>query len=77
MIREFIETHGLGLTPESISHLRDTVDSHLDDLIKSGRKAGKDTFEMRSRKFEKRLARAVKRDLTPIDGDRTNGHAEE
>ncbi len=77
MIREFIETHGLGLTPESIKHLRDTVDSHLDDLMKSGRKVGRDTFEMPPRKFEKRIARAVKRDLTPIDGDRTNGHAEE
>ena len=45
--------------------------------MKSGRKAGKDTFELRGRKFEKRLNRAIKRDLTPIDADRTNSHAEE
>lgn len=76
MVREFAETHGLGLTPESIEHLRESIDHVLDDLMKAGRKAGKDTFELRSRKFEKRLTRAIKRDLTPIDSDRTNGHAE-
>lgn len=76
MVREFIETHGRGLTPESIEHLGDIIDGVLDDLMKSGRKAGKDTFELRGKKFEKRLNRAIKRDLTPIDADRTNGHAE-
>jgi CHAD domain-containing protein len=76
MVREFVETHGLGLTPESIEHLRDTIDTQLDDLMKTGRKIAKDTFEARPRKFEKRLMRSVKRDLTPIDGDRTNGHAD-
>ena len=44
-------------------------------VMKSGRQAGKDTFELRGKKFEKRLNRAIKRDLTPIDADRTNGHA--
>jgi len=76
MVREFVQTHGLGLTPDSINHLHDTIDAQLEDLMKEGRKSSKDAFEMRPRKFEKRLARAVKRDLTPIDDDRTNGHAE-
>ncbi len=75
MVREFVQTHGLGLKPESIEHLRDTIDEQLADLIKQGRKAGRDTFEIRAGKLEKRLARAVKRDLTPIDSRRTNGHA--
>lgn len=76
MVREFVETHGLGLKPESIEHLRDTIDGVLEDLMKTGRKSGKDTFDLRPRKFEKRLSRAIKRDLTPPDQDRTNGHAE-
>ena len=76
MVREFVQTHGLGLTPESIEHLRDTIDEQLEESMKEGRKVGKDTFEMRARKFEKRLSRAVKRDLMPIDSRRTNGHAE-
>lgn len=76
MVREFVETHGLGLSPESLEHLRDTIDGQLDDQMKSSRKIAKDTFEARARKFEKRLTRAVKRDLTPIDDDRTNGHAD-
>ncbi len=76
MVREFAETHGLGLSPESIEHLRHTIEKVLDDLMKAGRKAGKDTYDMRPKKFEKRLSRAIKRDLMPIDSDRTNGHAE-
>jgi CHAD domain-containing protein len=76
MVREFVQTHGLGLTPDSIDHLRDSIDSTLTDLMKSGRKAGTDAFELKGKKFEKRLTKAVKRDLTPPDDDRTNGHAE-
>jgi CHAD domain-containing protein len=76
MLRDFVQTHGLGLSPESIEHLRNTIDSQLADLMQSGRKAGRDAFELRAKKFEKRLTKAVKRDLTPPDDDRTNGHAE-
>lgn len=76
MVRDFVKTHGLGLQPESIEHLRDSIGSALGDLMKEGRRAGDDAFEWRPRKFEKRLTKAVRRDLTPPDDDRTNGHAE-
>ncbi len=76
MVRDFVATHGLGLAPESIEHLRETIDSQLSELMESGRKAGRDAFELKAKKFEKRLTKAVKRDLTPADDDRTNGHAE-
>lgn len=76
MVREFVQTHGLGLTPESIEHLRDTIDSQLADLMKAGRKFGTEAFDYKPKKLEKRLTKAVTRDLTPPDDDRTNGHAE-
>ena len=76
MVRDFVKAHGVGLQAESVEHLRESIASVLSDLMKEGRKAGEDAFEWRPRKFEKRLTKAVRRDLTPPDDDRTNGHAE-
>jgi hypothetical protein len=76
MVREFVETHGAGLSPDSVEHLRATIDAQLDDLMKSARKAGRDTFQLKPKKFERRLTKAVKRDLTPPDEQRTNGQVE-
>jgi len=75
MVRDFVRTHGQGIAPEAIDHLRKAVDTQLGDLMKEGRKAGRDTFALKPRKFEKRLTKSVKRDLTPPDDDRVNGHA--
>lgn len=76
MVREFVQTHGAGQSPEAVEHLRETIDSQLADLMKDGRKTGRDTFDQKPKKFEKRLTRAVKRDLSPPDGDDgPNGHS--
>ncbi|MEO8704549.1 MAG: CHAD domain-containing protein [Kofleriaceae bacterium] len=74
MVREFVETHGVSLSPDAVSHLRHTIDTQLADLMKIARKAGRDLFDLKAKKFEKRLTKAVRRDLTPLDEDRTNGH---
>ena len=76
MVRDFVKAHSVGLQPESVQHLRDTIDSQLADLIEQGRKAGRDAFECKPRKLAKRITRSVRRDLTPPDDDRTNGHPE-
>ena len=73
MVREFVATHGAGLAAESIDHLRAAVAAQLDDLMKSARKTGRDAFEQKAKRFEKRLTKAVRRDLTPPDDERTNG----
>ena len=67
MLREFVETHGQGIDKEALSSLRRTIDNRLDDLMKSARKNAKDAFEQKPKKFEKRLVKSVKRDLTPAD----------
>jgi CHAD domain-containing protein len=77
MVRDFVATHGVGQSAEAVDKLRDTIDDQLADLMKLARKAGRDAFELRSKKFERRLTKAVKRDLTPPDDDRTNGEAAE
>ena len=74
MLREFVETHSQGIPANSIEHLRDTIDRQLDDLMKDARKAARDAFSLKPKKLERRLVKAVKRDLTPIDDeDRLNG----
>jgi CHAD domain-containing protein len=74
MVRDFIKTHGVGQSPDAVDHLRKTIDSQLADLMKDGRKTGRDVFQLKPRKLEKRITKAVRRDLTPPDDDRTNGH---
>lgn len=67
MVRDFLGTHDQGITPEELEHLQTAVDAQLDDLMKSARKAGRDTFSQKPKKFAKRIAKAIKRDLTPPD----------
>ena len=44
MVRDFVKTHSLGLTPDSVDHLRRTIDEQLADLMKDARKAAADAF---------------------------------
>ncbi|MDQ3335602.1 MAG: CHAD domain-containing protein [Myxococcota bacterium] len=67
MLREFVETHGQGIDKGAVSQLRDAIDSNLDDAMKSARKAGSDVFSQKDKKFEKRLVKSVKRDLTTAE----------
>ncbi|MEJ7597215.1 MAG: CHAD domain-containing protein [Kofleriaceae bacterium] len=76
MLREFVETHGQGIASSAIGQLRDTIDSQLEELMKEARKAARDAFSLKPKKFQRRLVKAVKRDLTPADDDdRANGDA--
>lgn len=67
MVHEFVATYGQGISDADLDHLRTAIDAQLSDLTKDGRKAGRDTYSQRPRKFAKRLARSIRRDLTPID----------
>ncbi len=74
MLREFVETHGQGIRANAIEHLRETIEAQLDDLMKDARKAARDAFSLKPKKFQRRLGKSVKRDLTPVDDeDRVNG----
>jgi len=67
MVREFISTFAQGIAPEEVDHLRDSIDVHLDDLMKSARKAARDAFRLKPKKLEKRITKSVRRDLAPPD----------
>jgi CHAD domain-containing protein len=67
MVREFVATHARGIPPAAIERLRDAIDSQLDELMKTVRKAARDAFRQKPKKFEKRITRAAHRDLAPPD----------
>jgi len=67
MVREFLGTHNQGISGDELEHLETAVDAQLEDLMKHTRKAGRDTFSQKPKKFAKRIAKAIKRDLTPAD----------
>ena len=63
MLRDFVETHGT--RSESLERLTDAIDTQLDDLMRDARRAGRDAFRRKPRRFAKRLTRSVERDLAP------------
>ncbi len=70
MLREFVETHGLGIPAEAVGRLRASIDAQLDDLMVLARKTASDSFEVKPSKFARRIAKTVKRDLaSPDDRD--------
>ncbi|MDQ3366261.1 MAG: CHAD domain-containing protein [Myxococcota bacterium] len=77
MLREFVETHGQGIGLDPVKQLRDVIDARLDDLMQSGRKAARDIFSQKQKKFGRRLTKSVKRDLTPVDGNGDDGDVDD
>jgi CHAD domain-containing protein len=67
MVREFVSTYNQGVGSDELESLKAAIDAQLADLMKSARKAGRDTFEQKPKKFGKRLQKSIKRDLTPAD----------
>lgn len=72
MVREFVDTYGHGLGEGEIDHLKSAIDARLVDLMAETRKGARDTFSQKPRRFAKRLAKAVRRDLTPVDDTDNN-----
>jgi CHAD domain-containing protein len=77
MVREFVSTYGQGVPPEAIEHLRDAIDSHLDERMKDARKAARDAFRLKPKKLEKRITKSLRRDLAPPDEGNGAGEAHE
>jgi CHAD domain-containing protein len=67
MVREFVETYGQGVPPEDIARLRKSIGCQLDELMTAARKSTREQFRNKPKKLEKRLTKAVRRDLAPPD----------
>jgi CHAD domain-containing protein len=65
MVRDFIRTYDQGLAEGAAEQLLDAIDAQLDELAPTARAAAKPAFRRKPRKFERRLTKAMKRDLEP------------
>lgn len=66
MLRDLVRTHATGIAPEAIDRLSTTLDAQLDDLIADSRKAGRDMFRRKPRRFARRVTKLMRRDATPV-----------
>ena len=73
LLREFVQTYAQGLPADDVERLRDELDQQLERRMKDARKAGRDAFRRGAKKFVRRVAKAVRRDLTPADDNGRDG----
>ena len=66
MLRDLVRTHSTGIAPEALERLLAALQAQLDDLVKDSRRAGRDTFKRKARKFARRVTKAVRRDAAPV-----------
>jgi CHAD domain-containing protein len=69
MVRDFVRAYGQGIASEAYDQLVQSIDGQLDDLMRDSRSAGREAFGQKPRKFARRLAKAVRKDLTPPAAD--------
>jgi CHAD domain-containing protein len=65
MLRELVRTHATGIAPEAIDRLSDGLTTQLDDLVADSRRAGRDAFRRKPRRFARRVTKSIRRDATP------------
>jgi CHAD domain-containing protein len=65
MLRDFVRTHAAGIDGEAIDHLVVAVEAQIQDLISDSRRAGREAFRKKPRRFAKRVTKAMRRDLAP------------
>lgn len=61
MVCEFIRAHAHNIAPEAIEGLIAAIAPQLDDLLCDARSAGKKVFRAKPRKFERRIAKAIRK----------------
>lgn len=66
MLRDFVRMHAGSVAKDAVDHLLTAIEAQVDDLIADSRKAGREAFSRKPRRFARRLTKAVRRDLAPV-----------
>lgn len=64
MLRDFVRTHAGNTAPEALDSLVGAIEVQIKDLMADSRKAGRDAFRRRPRRFAKKLTKATRQDAT-------------
>jgi hypothetical protein len=65
MLRDFMRTHGAGTAPEALDGLVEQIDTQIKDLMADSRRAGRDMFRRKPRRFTKKVDKAVRSEPAP------------
>jgi hypothetical protein len=65
MLREFVATHQSGQNADAVCSLLAAIDDHVRAEVKRTRRAGRELFGERRRRFVRRIAKANRKDLEP------------
>jgi CHAD domain-containing protein len=65
MLRDYVRAHAGALAPEALAGLVDAIDAHIRDLMSDARRAGRDAFTKKPRRYARRLAKAARREASP------------
>jgi len=66
MLREFVRTHAGPTAPESLDALVSAIKQQVEDLMADSRRAGKDAFRRKPRRFAKKLTKAARQQPAPV-----------
>lgn len=60
MLRDFVRTHAGTTAPDSLDLVRAAINAHVADLMADSRRAGRDAFRRRPRRFAKQVTKAAR-----------------
>ncbi len=66
MLRDLVRAHATGISPDAIARLAATLEAQLEDLVPRSRRAARELFRAKPRKFARRVTRRVRRDTRAI-----------
>ena len=67
MLRDFVRTHGAGTAPEALDGLVAAIDRQIKDLMADSRRAGRDAFRRKPRRFARKLTKAARSQPAPTE----------
>jgi CHAD domain-containing protein len=67
MLRDLVLTHSAGVAPDAAQRLTIAIETKLDDLVAAARRAGRDVFRRKPRKFVRRVTKRMRRDAVSLN----------
>lgn len=69
MLRDFVRTHSAGTAPDALEGLVDAIDRQLADMMVDARRAGRDAFRRKPRRYAKRLTKSARKQPAALPDD--------
>ncbi len=67
MLRDFARTHGTAVPSDALSSVLEVMQAEIAQRMADARRAGRDAFDRKPRRFARKLDKAAHRDATPVE----------